>query len=79
MTTQPPEEPKRNLLTTTASGYGDAFGFIGAILVFGGVGWLIDRWLHDSFPWALVIGLALGFFGATYKLVRDSKRGGHEN
>jgi ATP synthase protein I len=67
------EDPKRTLLTTTASGYGDAFGFIGTILVFTGLGWLIDRWLH-SLPWGLVIGLCLGFFGATYKLVRDSKR-----
>ena len=43
-----------------------SYGIIGAIMVFGAAGYLLDRWL-DSAPWLLLVGLAtgvaVGFFG----------------
>ena len=43
-----------------------SYGIIGAIMVFGAAGYLLDRWL-DSAPWLLLVGLAtgvaIGFFG----------------
>ena len=43
-----------------------SYGIIGAIMVFGTAGYLLDRWL-DSAPWLLLVGLAtgvaIGFFG----------------
>jgi F0F1-type ATP synthase assembly protein I len=41
-----------------------AYALIGAILLFGGVGYALDRWLASA-PWALIggvlIGLVIGF------------------
>ena len=43
-----------------------SYGVIGAIVLFGGAGDLLDRWA-DSAPWFLLVGLATGvalsFFG----------------
>ena len=43
-----------------------SYGIIGAIVLFGAAGYLLDRWL-DSAPWLLLVGLAtgvaVGFFG----------------
>lgn len=43
-----------------------SYGLIGAILLFGAAGYLLDRWI-DSSPWLLLLGLgtgvAIGFFG----------------
>ena len=36
-----------------------SYGIIGAIMVFGTAGYLLDRWL-DSAPWLLLVGLATG-------------------
>ena len=43
-----------------------SYGIIGAIMVFGTLGYLLDRWLGTA-PWLLLVGLAtgaaIGFFG----------------
>ena len=50
-----------------------SYGLVGAILLFGAAGYLLDRWL-DTSPWLLLAGLlsavAIGFFG----LVRAVRR-----
>lgn len=33
--------------------------FLAAILVWGGIGWLVDRWLGTE-PWLLIAGVVLG-------------------
>jgi len=33
---------------------------VGAIVVGGGLGFLLDRWLHTK-PWLMIVGGALGF------------------
>ncbi len=48
---------------------GIGFEFIAAVLLFAGVGWLIDRWL-DSSPWAIVIGVGVGFAIGLWNLFR---------
>jgi ATP synthase protein I len=34
--------------------------FVGAIVVGGGLGFLLDRWLHTK-PWIMIVGGCLGF------------------
>jgi F0F1-type ATP synthase assembly protein I len=33
--------------------------FLAAILTWGGIGWLVDRWL-DTDPWFMIAGIVLG-------------------
>jgi F0F1-type ATP synthase assembly protein I len=50
-----------------------AYWLIGAILFFGGAGYLMDRWL-DSSPWLLLIGLAAGVATGSFGLIRLARR-----
>ena len=47
-----------------------SYGLIGAILLFGGIGYGIDAWRGSS-PWFLVGGLALGIIVGFYELARS--------
>lgn len=38
---------------------------ISATVTWGGIGWLLDRWLHTG-PWLLVIGLVIGHVAGFY-------------
>lgn len=53
-----------------------SYGLIGAILLFGGIGYLLDRQLHTA-PWLLLMGLILaiivGFVGLG-RLVGEGRR-----
>ena len=59
-------ESMENNLTRNESSIFASYGLVGAILLFGTFGYLLDRWL-DSGPWLLVCGLltglAFGFIG----------------
>lgn len=46
-----------------------------ATFVWGGVGWLLDRWLGTE-PWVMVGGFALGFAVGTYLLFLRATRQG---
>lgn len=46
-----------------------SYSLIGAIVLFGGAGYMADRWL-DTSPWLLVIGLLLGIIVGFYELAR---------
>ena len=46
---------------------------IGGILGGLGLGWLFDRFAHTT-PFGMVIGLLLGFAGATYAAVKTATR-----
>jgi hypothetical protein len=46
-----------------------SYGLIGAILLFGAIGFTIDRWA-DTSPWALVVGLATGMLLGFFQLLR---------
>ena len=59
-------ESMENNLTRNESSIFASYGVVGAILLFGTAGYLLDRWL-DSGPWllacGLLTGLAFGFVG----------------
>ena len=45
------------------------FMIVGAILLAGFLGYLLDRWLHTS-PWFMIGGGALGFVSSILEIVR---------
>ena len=51
-----------------------SYSFIGAILLFGCAGYLVDRWLHTS-PWGLLSGGLVGLAVAFYAVVNALRRG----
>jgi ATP synthase protein I len=46
-----------------------SYSLIGAIVVLGGVGYAVDRWLGSA-PWGLFVGLLLGVVVGFYELVK---------
>ena len=48
---------------------GASYTLIGAIVLFGGVGYLVDRW-GGTAPWFLLAGLLLGLVVGFYGLAR---------
>ena len=54
-----------------------AFTFVALVLVFTGLGYLVDRWLHTG-PWAMVggvfVGAGLGFAYLVFLLFSGSSR-----
>jgi F0F1-type ATP synthase assembly protein I len=54
------------------------FTFAFAILLFGGLGWLVDGWLHTR-PLFFLVGAFLGGFGGFmniyYRVKRDTEAG----
>jgi F0F1-type ATP synthase assembly protein I len=46
--------------------------FIVALLVCGGIGYAIDRWVTHSAPWGMLVGGVIGLGVGCYKFVRDA-------
>ncbi|MFO7779690.1 MAG: AtpZ/AtpI family protein [Nitriliruptoraceae bacterium] len=46
---------------------------IAALLIWGGAGWLVDRWL-DSGPWFTVLGALVGYAAGFYLVWLRSQR-----
>ena len=63
-------EPGRNRLRGGAS-WGMGFELVGAVAGFTLVGFWIDRH-YRTYPWGVLIGLALGLVGGMYNLIRGS-------
>ena len=42
---------------------------LGAILLAGFLGYLLDRWLHTA-PWLMIVGGAFGFASSIFEIVR---------
>jgi len=55
------------------------FVMVAGVVVGGGIGYLLDRWLHTAPALALILG-GLGFAGGVYEIIRrltsEEKRGG---
>jgi ATP synthase protein I len=49
------------------------FIMIGAVIIGGGIGYLLDRWLHSS-PAILLIGGLLGFGAGVWDIIRRLSR-----
>lgn len=67
---KPPEgEPRKESGSSGLAMVGVGFEFTLVIAAFTAIGW----WLDGKFgtdPWLMIVGLALGFVGETYKLWR---------
>lgn len=48
---------------------GASYTLIGAIMMFGAIGYGLDRWLHSA-PWGLFVGLLLGLIVGFYELAK---------
>jgi ATP synthase protein I len=57
------------------AGFGQALKlsseFIAGVVVGGGLGWIIDRWLGTS-PWGLIVFLLLGFGAGVLNVMRSA-------
>ena len=51
---------------------GIGFEFVAAIALFGGIGWLLDRWLATS-PWLLIVGFGLGFASGLWLMYKAAR------
>jgi F0F1-type ATP synthase assembly protein I len=58
--------------TTTSAGPAAAASYtlVGAVILLGGVGYGLDRWLNSS-PWCLLAGLLLGMVVGFYELIKS--------
>jgi F0F1-type ATP synthase assembly protein I len=45
------------------------FTIVGAIVLAGFLGYLVDKWLHTS-PWLTIVGGALGFASSLFDIAR---------
>ena len=48
---------------------GASYGLIGAIVLFGGIGYAVDAWRATE-PWGLLVGLLLGIIVGMYGLAK---------
>lgn len=64
-----PEPPLASWYRMTSVG----FEFIIAVVLFGAVGWFLDRWL-DTRPWLLLVGCGLGFAVGLWAMIRTGMK-----
>jgi len=48
-----------------------SYTLVGAVLLLGGIGHLVDGWLETS-PWVLLVGLLVGMAVGFYELVKTA-------
>lgn len=49
------------------------FSLVGSVLIGGGLGWLLDRWLHTGPVFMLVVGF-IGFGAGIWDVLRSLRR-----
>jgi F0F1-type ATP synthase assembly protein I len=62
------ESMQRNV-SRSEPAIGVSYGLVGALVVLGGLGYLLDGWL-DTSPWLLIVGLVTGLIVGLYGLSR---------
>ena len=69
---QPPSEPPKDESSPPDSGAGmQAISYlIGGMLVWGGIGWLVDRWIGTTNHIAMGIGTVVGAAAGVYLIAR---------
>jgi F0F1-type ATP synthase assembly protein I len=50
-----------------------SYGIVGAILLLGGIGYLLDRWL-GTVPWLFLAGVVIGLGAAFYAVLNAVRR-----
>jgi ATP synthase protein I len=68
-----PSKGKGNLLRQLALAMELPFVMIGGVVIGGGMGYLLDRWLHAS-PVLTLVGGLLGFAGGIWDIIRRLSR-----
>ncbi|MBW3620658.1 MAG: AtpZ/AtpI family protein [Actinobacteria bacterium] len=66
---------RRELWRDADTGWTMTVELLTAVGVWGGIGWLLDRWLGTG-PWILVAGLVLGAVLGTYVVFLRAERQG---
>ena len=67
------ETPDQEANRKTGIAYAAGLTLFATVIVFAGIGWLLDRWLGTK-PWILVGGLVLGSAVGLYEFVRMSSK-----
>mgnify|MGYP002399417892 CR=1 FL=1 len=60
-------------VTRAAPAMAAAYSLVGAILLFGAIGYALDRW-RGTEPWFLLAGLILGVVVGFYELIKATQR-----
>ena len=60
-------------VTRAAPAMAASYSLIGAILLFGAIGYALDRW-RGTEPWFLLAGLILGVVVGFYELIKATNR-----
>lgn len=60
-------------VTRAAPAMAASYALVGAILLFGAIGYAIDRW-RGTAPWFLLAGLILGVVVGFYELIKTTNR-----
>jgi F0F1-type ATP synthase assembly protein I len=60
-------------VTRSGSAIAASYTLVGAILLLGGIGYLLDRW-RGTAPWFLLTGLLLGMIVGFYELAKTVYR-----
>jgi F0F1-type ATP synthase assembly protein I len=63
---QPPEKPDPG----SNAGWSALGTLLGGLLVWGGIGWLLDRWLGIPNQLGLLVGMMIGIAGALYLVMK---------
>jgi ATP synthase protein I len=77
MTDDPNDSPKlsksqqvaRDMAKESATAMELPFTIVGAIVLAGFLGYLLDRWLH-TLPWLMILGGGLGFAASMVDIIR---------
>jgi F0F1-type ATP synthase assembly protein I len=77
MTDDPNDSPKltksqqvvRDIAKESETAMELPFTIVGAIVLAGFLGYLVDRWLH-TWPWLMIIGGGLGFAASLVDIIR---------
>lgn len=60
-------------VTQAAPAMAASYALVGAILLFGAIGYAIDRW-RGTAPWFLLAGLIFGVVVGFYELIKTTNR-----
>ncbi|WP_130865561.1 AtpZ/AtpI family protein [Acidipropionibacterium timonense] len=64
----PSPGPDRTGAARSEDGMGVLSYVLAGLLFYGGIGWLLDRWLHQS--WLLPVGMIIGLALSVYLIVK---------
>lgn len=65
----PNPESEAESIRKSSLAYGAVTALVGAILIFMGIGWAVDKYLQIS-PWGIVLGIILGAIIGFYQFIR---------